>query len=202
MTRDRQILDAAARLFYERGFHGVGVDEIGASIGITGPAIYRHFEGKDEILAALFLEAMDQLMVGSDIPRQEPRADLEMLIRTQVEFALANRELVSVFSREERSLIDPWRRRFRRRMREHAERWEGALARCCPQADERTIAAAAQAAIGLVHSVAFWPAVALRAPDLVELLCRLVTDGLASLADVRQHGHGHGSGAAAGVSAA
>jgi AcrR family transcriptional regulator len=53
LTRERQILDAAAALFYEKGFHGVGVDEIGQRVGISGPALYRHFKGKDQILAAL-----------------------------------------------------------------------------------------------------------------------------------------------------
>ncbi|MBI0385672.1 helix-turn-helix transcriptional regulator, partial [Streptomyces albiflaviniger] len=36
-SRREQILKEAARLFAERGFHGVGVDEIGAAVGISGP---------------------------------------------------------------------------------------------------------------------------------------------------------------------
>ena len=60
-VRDRAILDSAKRLFYERGYDGVGVDEIGAASGVTGPAIYRHFTGKEEILATLFDEAMVRL---------------------------------------------------------------------------------------------------------------------------------------------
>ena len=52
-TRRQQILKEAARLFAERGFHGVGVDEIGAAVGISGPGLYRHFPGKDAMLRSL-----------------------------------------------------------------------------------------------------------------------------------------------------
>ncbi|MDX6428827.1 MAG: hypothetical protein QOE54_1193, partial [Streptosporangiaceae bacterium] len=38
MGRDRAILDAAAEAFYEKGFHGVGVDELGARAGLSGPS--------------------------------------------------------------------------------------------------------------------------------------------------------------------
>jgi AcrR family transcriptional regulator len=62
VSREQQILDAAAARFYEKGFHGVGVDQIGERVGISGPALYRHFKGKDEILAALFSEALEELI--------------------------------------------------------------------------------------------------------------------------------------------
>lgn len=52
--RDRkaQILKAAARAFSARGYHAVGVDQIAAELGISGPALYRHFPSKYALLAA------------------------------------------------------------------------------------------------------------------------------------------------------
>ena len=52
-THDRraQISAIAAELFSERGYHGVGLGEIASAAGITGPAIYRHFRNKQDILA-------------------------------------------------------------------------------------------------------------------------------------------------------
>lgn len=182
MARDRQILDAAAALFYEKGFHGVGVDEIGERVGISGPALYRHFAGKDEILATLFNEAMDELISATAAVYDEPHRDLERLIRHHVEFSISNRHLVNVYQREDRSLVDPWRRHFDRRMRQYAARWEEALRRCFPDASDVHIAAATQAALGLIHSVAYWPAKIVRAEDdLPDFLCRLVTEGLSTL---------------------
>ncbi|MGC9500044.1 TetR/AcrR family transcriptional regulator [Streptomyces sp. WG7] len=64
-TRREQILREAARLFAERGFHGVGVDEIGAAVGISGPGLYRHFAGKDAMLAELLVGISDSLLTGA-----------------------------------------------------------------------------------------------------------------------------------------
>jgi AcrR family transcriptional regulator len=63
-TRREQILREAARLFAERGFHGVGVDEIGAAVGISGPGLYRHFAGKDAMLAELLVGISGRLLDG------------------------------------------------------------------------------------------------------------------------------------------
>jgi AcrR family transcriptional regulator len=182
VSRDRQILDTAAALFYEKGFHGVGVDEIGERVGISGPALYRHFSGKDEILATLFNEAMDELISGTAMVYDEPHRDLERLIRHHVDFAISHRHLVSVYQREDRSLAETWRKHFDRRMRQYASRWEAALQRCYPDAPPGHIAAGTQAAIGLIHSVAYWPVKVVKGDDdLPDLLCRLVTQGLTSL---------------------
>jgi AcrR family transcriptional regulator len=181
VSRDRQILDAAAKLFYERGYDAVGVDEIGQRAGVTGPAIYRHFSGKEEILATLFDEAMDTLLVHSGGSHDDPHAELEHLIRAHAQFAIDQRELVSVYAREDRSLAEPWRRRLHRRERQYADRWIRILARCYPDAPEDNLLTAAYAAIGLLLSVAHWPRVALRTADLDDLLARIVLDGLGAL---------------------
>jgi AcrR family transcriptional regulator len=182
VARDRQILDAAAALFYEKGFHGVGVDEIGKQVGISGPALYRHFAGKDEILATLFNEAMDELISATAAVFDDPHRDLERLIRHHVEFSISHRHLVNVYQREDRSLVEPWRRHFDRRMRQYASRWEATLRRCFPDASDQHIAAGTQAALGLIHSVAYWPTKLVRGEgDLPDFLCRLVTEGLSTL---------------------
>ncbi|MGH3950933.1 MAG: helix-turn-helix domain-containing protein, partial [Pseudonocardiaceae bacterium] len=52
-SRREQILAAAAELFAQHGFHGVGIDDIGAAVGISGPALYRHFRSKDAMLGEM-----------------------------------------------------------------------------------------------------------------------------------------------------
>jgi len=178
MGRDRQILEAAAELIYERGFHAVGVDDIGAAVGITGPAIYRHFSGKDEILATLFNEALDSLLVHIDGGDGDPWAELELLIRAQTVFALEHRHIVSIYTRERRSLAEPWIKVLNRRTKQHADRWAGIIGRCHPAASKDEVRSASHAAIGLIHSVAHWPPDALRTPDLVEFVTGLVLGGL------------------------
>ena len=86
--RRDEILAAAVKLFHERGYHATGMDDIGAEAGISGPAIYRHFKGKEEILEVLLLEAAQTGLeaaheVVSAAP--SPRQALERLARHYVD---------------------------------------------------------------------------------------------------------------------
>lgn len=49
--RRAEIVDAASALFAELGYHRVGIDDVAASVGITGGAIYKHFAGKQDLIA-------------------------------------------------------------------------------------------------------------------------------------------------------
>ncbi|MCC3765334.1 TetR/AcrR family transcriptional regulator [Glycomyces sp. TRM65418] len=60
MTRAaRRVLDTAARLFYQRGITGVGVDLIAAEAGVTKKTIYDRFGSKDNLVVA-YLRERDQ----------------------------------------------------------------------------------------------------------------------------------------------
>ena len=51
-NRKQQILESAADQFRRSGYHNVGLNEIADAVGLTGPAIYRHFRGKQDLLEA------------------------------------------------------------------------------------------------------------------------------------------------------
>ncbi|NUP53947.1 MAG: TetR/AcrR family transcriptional regulator, partial [Catenulispora sp.] len=59
--RREQILAAAARLFWDRGYHAVTLEEIGAAAGIAGPSIYSHFAGKTDLLRTITERIGDRL---------------------------------------------------------------------------------------------------------------------------------------------
>jgi AcrR family transcriptional regulator len=179
MTRDRQILQVAERLFFERGYGAVGVDLIGAEAGVTGPAIYSHFRGKADILAALFDEAMDRMLALAGPVREDPRAELEHLITATAEFALEKRQLLTVYLREDRALEEEARRRFRRRQRAYVERWVDALAQRHADESRQQLTSVAHAVIGMLMSVTTWPRAALRTERLEDLLTELGMSALA-----------------------
>ena len=53
-----RLLAAAGELFYRRGIHAVGIDEVIAAAGVAKMSLYRHFASKDELIAA-YLEECD-----------------------------------------------------------------------------------------------------------------------------------------------
>jgi AcrR family transcriptional regulator len=91
-------------LFWERGYHGAGTNEIGAAAGLTGPSIYRHFATKDDMLVAAVLEGAEKLGAGATAAQHEtdPRRALELLCASFVEVALKDRELLCVYFYESR----------------------------------------------------------------------------------------------------
>lgn len=65
--RRRQLLDAAARLIAERGFVGVRLEDLGSAVGISGPAVYRHFPNKDAVLVELLVGISTRLFEGGSL---------------------------------------------------------------------------------------------------------------------------------------
>jgi AcrR family transcriptional regulator len=133
--RRDEILAAAVKLFHERGYHATGMDDIGAEAGISGPAIYRHFRGKEEILEILLLDAAQTAL---DEARQiveaaaTPRRALEGLVRLYVEVIATNPALAFVGRYERRTLSAETRATMDRLERLHLEEWLHALLQLRP----------------------------------------------------------------------
>jgi AcrR family transcriptional regulator len=80
--RRQRILDAAADLVAARGYHEVGMTDIGAAAGITGSAIYRHFDGKSGVLVTMFERVIDELVGGRRGDRRAARRAPDGAART------------------------------------------------------------------------------------------------------------------------
>jgi AcrR family transcriptional regulator len=126
LPRRDQIRKEAARLFAARGFLGVGVDEIGKAVGISGPGLYRHFPGKDAMLADLLVGISERLLEEGRRRAGEAEgatAALNALIGGHVDFALDDRDLIILHDRELLHLKEEDRRRVRRLQRGYVELW-------------------------------------------------------------------------------
>ncbi|MFD6059897.1 TetR/AcrR family transcriptional regulator [Rhodococcus wratislaviensis] len=155
--RKRAILDAAERLFAERGFHAVGMVSLGAAAGITGGAIYRHFTSKHEILGALFEEASAELVERLGPWRGNAREELEALVDAHLDFTLARRSLALIWLYEQRSLSSAHRAAFLRRRERYLKRWVDVLERIHPETPREALVAAMNAAQSGLMSVALLP---------------------------------------------
>jgi len=155
-SRREQILQAAAQLFAERGSRAVGVDDVGAAVGVTGPAIYRHFASKDAMLAEMLVRISERLLAGGServaVAGDDPAAQLRALIDFQVEFALDNPALITVQDRDLGSLPDAEAAQVRRLQRRYVEVWVTVLARLHTGADAAACRARAHAVFGLINS--------------------------------------------------
>ncbi|MEU6195183.1 TetR/AcrR family transcriptional regulator [Streptomyces sp. NPDC047061] len=157
-TRREQILKEAARLFAERGFHGVGVDEIGAAVGISGPGLYRHFAGKDAMLAELLVGISGQLLTGARRRLAEadgdtaPSAVLDSFIEGHIDFALDDRPLITLHDRELDRLRDSDRKLVRQLQRQYVELWVEVLRGVYPALAEPAARSAVHSVFGLLNS--------------------------------------------------
>lgn len=116
------IVDAATRLWQERGLHAAGLEEVATAAGVTRRTIYLHFESK----TALLLAVVDQAERAAGLPElaaklrkaQTPEEILERLADIQVQYLPRIYEsirLVHAARREEPAADEVWNGRMRRR---------------------------------------------------------------------------------------
>jgi len=157
--RRQRILAAAAELVAERGYHEVGMSDIGAAAGIVGSGIYRHFDGKSAVLVAMFDRVIDDLArVSAEILSRglEPAQTLKELIAAHVRITLEDRMLMRVYHNEIASLPADDNRRLRRKQRIYIEEWVHVLDVLRPEVDDAAARALVHAGIGAVHSTLFY----------------------------------------------
>lgn len=147
--RRELLLEAAADLFAARGYHEVGIDDIGAAAGITGPGVYRHFSSKQALLESLCERTMDRML---DLAHRSP--DLEVLVDLHVSLVVQERALIGVWVREQRALQDEVRRSLRARMREYEVIWREALAPSRGDLDPAALALTVGAVLAMLNASA------------------------------------------------
>jgi AcrR family transcriptional regulator len=156
--RGVKILDAAAELIGQAGFHAVSLGEIGTRAGITGSGIYRHFESKSAILVALFDRIVDALIVEQDeiLRRSKPVDELLAdLVRAQLEFVVHKREFARVYYSELHNLPAEDQVRLRRKQRLYLEEWVHLVNESRPELDDTEARVLVHAAIGALQSPLF-----------------------------------------------
>lgn len=147
--RRELLLGAAADLFAARGYHEVGIDDIGAAAGITGPGVYRHFSSKQALLEALCDRTMDRMLT-----RAQGTGDLSRLVDLHVALVVQERALMGVWVREQRALDEDVRRSLRARMREYEAIWRAALAPSRPELDHAELALIVGASLAMLNATA------------------------------------------------
>jgi AcrR family transcriptional regulator len=154
-SRRDEILAIAVGLFASRGYHGVSMDDIGAAAGVTGPALYHHFAGKEAMLAAALIPVSESLLAGGRARVAEhPRDALAALVDFHVDFAVANPAVITLQLHELDRLPEEPRRQIRRLQRLYVEEWVNVLT-ALRDLDPGEARVLAHAAFGLMNSTPF-----------------------------------------------
>lgn len=153
-ARREAILVAAADLFSRSGYAAVGMDDIGVAAGVTGPAIYRHFDGKAAVLASVFDRIIDAVAPAENPDAAAGAAErLQMLVRTYANGVADRRRLMAVFVREVHHLPLEHGARLRERQRALVHHWRDLLQAVHPGWSAERVRTTVHGVFGLLNAV-------------------------------------------------
>lgn len=124
--RRQQIYSASLKLFDERGYYGTGMGDVAKAIGMATSSLYNHYASKQEILAEIMENSMEELLrhnaralVGLSAPEEKLRA----CMKAHVKFHAENQNAVRVSNKELDSLEEPARSVVLQLRKDYAARW-------------------------------------------------------------------------------
>jgi AcrR family transcriptional regulator len=147
-NRKQLIVEAAGRVFSERGYHAASMEEIAAHVGITAAALYRHFPNKYALFAECANVMVDRLVAAVDeVPADAALADVFTAV-TQV--AVTHRASSGLYRWEARYLNGADREVLRTKFTHVVDRVTEVVRREHPLPDAHLRASAALGAIGSI----------------------------------------------------
>jgi TetR/AcrR family transcriptional regulator, cholesterol catabolism regulator len=134
--RDQEVLDAAAKVFHERGYADASVQHIADELGILKGSLYHYIDSKEDLLFRILEEAHHEVeailadVEGMDAP---PLAKLHEYTRRQVEYTSRNLAKMAIYYHDVDQLSETRRKALYKRRRVH----EQFVVDCIAQAQER-----------------------------------------------------------------
>lgn len=93
-----QILACARDIYVEEGLQGLSMRSLAERVGVTAPAIYRHFEGKEDLLSEIIGEGLELFgtYIYGALEGESPAERLHLGARAYLDFALEQRRFYEV----------------------------------------------------------------------------------------------------------
>ncbi|MBF6544465.1 TetR/AcrR family transcriptional regulator [Nocardia brasiliensis] len=99
-ARRQVLLDAGARLFAERAYDAVLMEDVAAAAGVSRALLYRHFPSKRELFAGVYQQAANQLLIDTPLDSGAPLAEqLAAGLTTHFDYFEANANSVLAANR-------------------------------------------------------------------------------------------------------
>ena len=156
--RREKYLAAASHLFAERGYRSVSIEELGAAVGVSGPALYRHFASKEAMLVELLIDSSERLMSGFEVTVAKDQADLDTLrdlIAFHADFAISERDVIRIQDRELPNLPREANHRVREIQRRYVSGWQQIVARLRPDLSDADLEIRMHAVFGVLNSTPY-----------------------------------------------
>ncbi|MGW0434535.1 TetR/AcrR family transcriptional regulator [Micromonospora sp. NPDC003197] len=147
-NRKQTIVEAAGQVFSERGYHAASMEEIAAVVGISAPALYRHFPNKYALFAACANIMVDKLVAAID--EWPPEAALQDVLLALTQVTVSHRASGGLYRWEARYLERDDRRLLRTKFAYVVGRVTDMVQREYPLPDEQLRAVAALGVIGSI----------------------------------------------------
>ncbi|MCW2808887.1 MAG: regulatory protein TetR [Marmoricola sp.] len=156
LDRREDLLRVGARLFRQRGYHRVGIDDIGEAAGIRGPSMYGYFASKSDVLNELLTRMADLLdeALSTAAGMEDPREAVERLAGEYVRLSLEHRDLLAVYVAELQHLPPERLALLLQRRQGRARRWTVLLVRTRPDLDDRAARITVLATLEMIFAVA------------------------------------------------
>ncbi|WIM68388.1 TetR/AcrR family transcriptional regulator [Corynebacterium breve] len=173
--RRRELLEAAAEIMANKGFHQARLSDVGAAVGISGPALYRYFSSKEDLLAEMLIDISIRLVdgareivekhQGSEGEEADPVQVLQALVDFHVEIAVTEPNLIRVQQREINNLDGNSAEKVKSLQRTYLGIWTDLLLSARPSLGRKAARLRTQFAAGLVNSSRF--VIHWSGPDLI-----------------------------------
>lgn len=129
--------------------------DIGSACGISGPAIYKHFSSKDDVLNQSLVGISERLLAEGQVRaavNSDPSVALEALIDWHIEFALGEPALITIQVSEWNNLDVEGRTAVRRLQLAYIDIWVDTVLQLRDDLDPAEARAVVQATFGLLNS--------------------------------------------------
>ncbi len=156
--RRAEYVRAAGHLFALRGYRAVTIDDLGAAVGVSGPALYRHFASKEAMLSELLVSASERLLAGFHAIADIDAPDLDAvrdLIAFHLDFALAERDVIRIQERELANLPPESNHLVRQLQRQYIQGWSAIVSRLRPEMSAPELEVKMHALFGILNSTPY-----------------------------------------------
>ena len=154
--RREKLLAVAAELFLHNGYDSVTVEMICAKAGISGPALYRHFQNKQALLIAVVekdLKSLHRFARETVESQPDPATALAIMVEHHILSVIDAPPTPLIFHKNEHAFPEADRRRIRREMNLYAEEWISTVSPLRPDLSEPQVRLLTQSVFSMLNAV-------------------------------------------------